>query len=104
MAKKLTQAEGSGIAAVMQRLPSQSREQQSTTSEKMSKPKKAECLVNVIVCKHIFAGALIWHLVPPEDDDEGIGEATCESCANGQSENPDDYAWACWDCVRKKIQ
>ena len=64
---------------------------------------KKTCHVNMIVCKHVVAGALIVHLVSPTDAEGGIGEAMCARCAAVPSEDVDDYRRACWDCVRKRI-
>jgi hypothetical protein len=62
------------------------------------------CRVDVIICKHVAAGALIERLVPPSDSEDGIGEALCGSCHANPPEDVNDYRSACWDCVRKKIQ
>jgi hypothetical protein len=58
----------------------------------------------VIICNHVAAGALIANLVSPFDSEDGIGEAVCARCAAVPSEDVNDYASACWDCVRKRIQ
>jgi hypothetical protein len=70
--------------------------------------KTKTCRLSVIVCKHVAAGALITDLVPPSplypEDGTEAGSALCAACAASPSENVDDYAWACWDCVRKRLQ